>query len=328
MSPKKNLVSSRHCTCGVLIAVSLLFAGTFAAAGQQKLFATPDDGVKALLNAAKAKDQSALTAIFGPDREKLLSGDPIEDAAALDHLATNLARSVKVNRVDDSRCTLLVGDDQWPLPIPLVKQGSRWRFDTAAGLEEILNRRIGHNELSAIMTCRAYVVAQWEYFTQPLDTSADGLAVYAQKFISTPGQRNGLYWDVAEGAKPSPMGALISEARAEGYPAGRQQAAAAEGAPAPPHQRSPFHGYYFRVLKAQGAHAPGGKFSYIINGNMIAGYALVAYPDKWGSSGVMTFIVNQQGRIYQKDLGPTTEETAHAMTDYDPDASWTLVKEP
>ena len=328
MSPKMNFVSSRSRACGALAAVSLFLAGMFASAAQQRLFATPEDGVKALLDAANAKDQAALRAIFGPDRDKLLSGDPVEDATALDHLATNLAKSVKVNRVNDSRCTLLVGDDQWPLPIPLVKEGNRWRFDTAAGLEEILNRRIGHNELSAIMTCRAYVVAQWEYFTQPLDTSADGLAVYAQKFISTPGRRDGLYWDVAEGAKPSPMGALIAEARAEGYPAGRQPAPGAEGAPPAPHQRSPFHGYYFRILKAQGAHAPGGKFSYVINGNMIAGNALVAYPAKWGGSGIMSFIVNQQGRIYQKDLGPTTEETAHAMTEYDPDASWTLVKEP
>ena len=326
MSPKMNLIGFRHCASGALIATLILASGPLLAAAQQTLFPTPDDAVKALLDAAKAKDQAALTAIFGPDREKLLSGDPVEDAAALDRLAANLAKSVKIDPVGDSKCTVLVGDDQWPLPIPLVKDGSQWRFDTAAGLEEILNRRIGQNELSAMMTCRAYVVAQWEYFTQPLDTSADGLAVYAQRFISTPGHRDGLYWDVAAGAKPSPMGSLLAEARAEGYPAGRQQAATA--APAPAHQRSPLRGYYFRILKAQGAHAPGGKFSYIINGNMIAGYALVAYPDKWGSSGIMTFIVNQQGRIYQKNLGPATEETARAMTEYDPDPTWTLVKEP
>jgi Protein of unknown function (DUF2950) len=328
MSPHTNSIDFRRCASGALVAVLLLAAVPVVAAAQQTLFPTPEDALKALAGAAKAKDQAALTAIFGPDREKLLSGDPVEDAASLDRLTANLAKAVKVNCTDASKCTLLIGEDQWPMPIPLVKEGSQWRFDTAAGLEEILNRRIGQNELAAMMTCRAYVVAQWEYFTQPLDTSADGLAVYAQRFISTPGQRDGLYWDVAEGAKPSPMGALIAEARAEGYPAGRQKTAAAADEPPPPHQRSPFHGYYFRILKAQGPHAPGGKFGYVINGNMIAGYALVAYPDKWGSSGIMTFIVNQQGRIYEKNLGPATEETAHAMTEYDPDPSWTLVKEP
>jgi hypothetical protein len=302
----------------------LLAAGLCA--GGQTLFPTADDAVKALTAAAQAKDQAALTGIFGPDREKLLSGDPVMDASALEHFAANLEKGAKLQRVDDNKFTLLIGDDQWPFPIPLVKDGNQWRFDTAAGLEEILNRRIGRNELSAIMTCRAYVVAQWEYFTQAQDTSVDGLAVYAQRFISTPGTRDGLYWDVAQGEKPSPLGELIAEARAEGYPAGRRQAAAGETPPV--HKRSPYHGYYFRILKAQGVHAPGGAFSYVINGHMIAGYALVAYPDKWGSSGVMTFIVNQQGRVYQENLGPKTEEIAGAMTEYDPDPSWTLVKEP
>jgi hypothetical protein len=317
-----NSILKWRCVFCALALLSL--AGLAFAAGEQTLFATPDDAVKALVSAAEAKDQAALTAIFGPDREKLLSGDPVEDAAALGRFATNLRKAVKLEPVNGSKVTVLVGDDQFPFPIPLVKEGSQWRFDTAAGLDEILSRKIGQNELSAIMTCRAYVVAQWEYFTQPLDTSEDGLAVYAQKFMSTPGKRDGLYWDVAEGAKPSPMGALVTEARAEGYPAGKPPADAA----AAPHPRTPYHGYFFRILKAQGSHAPGGKFSYVINGNMIAGYALVAYPDKWGSSGIMTFVVNQQGRIYQKNLGPDTSTVAGAMTEYDPDPSWTLVKEP
>jgi hypothetical protein len=303
----------------------VLAAGLFAA-GQQTLFPTPEDAVKALTSAAEAKDQAALPAILGPERDKLLSGDPVEDATALEHFAANLQKSTKLQRVDDAKFTLLIGDDQWPFPIPLVKEGNQWRFNTAAGLEEILNRRIGRNELSAIMTCRAYVVAQWEYFTQPLDTTEDGLAVYAQRFISHPGQRDGLYWDVAEGEQPSPFGDLITEARAEGYRAGRRDTSG--DAPATQHQRSPYHGYDFRILKAQGVHAPGGAFSYVINGHMIAGHALVAYPAKWGSSGVMTFIVNQQGRVYQKNLGPKTGEIAGAMTEYDPDPSWALVQEP
>jgi len=326
MSPITRQASASPWTLGALM-VSL-FAGSLYAVGPQTLFRAPEDAVKALITAAQAKDQTALTGIFGPDREKLLSGDPVQDANALERFAANLQKAAKLERVDDSKFTLVIGDDQFPFPIPLVKEGDQWRFDTAAGLEEILNRRIGQNELSAIMTCRAYVMAQWEYFTQPLDTAEDGLAVYAQKFISTPGKRDGLYWDVAEGEKPSPMGELIASARAEGYRAGRQQPPAAECAPAPERKRSPYHGYYFKILKAQGPHAPGGKFGYVLNGHMVAGYALAAYPDKWGSSGVMTFIVNQQGRIYQKNLGAKTEETAGAMTEYDPDPSWALVKEP
>jgi hypothetical protein len=307
-----------HFTCGALALLST--ACLLGAAGQQTLFPTPDDGVKALVSAAESKDQAAMTAILGPDREKLMSGDPVEDASAMNRFAANLRKSVKLVRVDDSKFTLTVGDDQFPFPIPLVKEGGQWRFDTAAGMDEILTRRIGQNELSAIMTCRAYVVAQWEYFSKALDTSEDGLAVYAQKFVSTPGQRDGLYWDVPEGEKPSPMGTLVAEARAEGYPAGQPKPAAGP--------RTPFHGYYFRILKAQGDHAPGGKFSYLVNGHMIAGYALLAFPAKWGSGGVMTFIVNNQGRVYQKNLGAATEDLAGAMTEYDPDPSWTLVKEP
>ena len=277
--------------------------------------------MQALANAAKAADQKDMTAILGPDREKLLSGDPTEDANALQRFAGNLEKSATVEKVNDSRYTLLVGEEHWPSPIPIVKEGHMWRFDTAAGLEEILNRRIGQNELSAIMTCRAYVLAQWEYYTEARDTAKDGLAVYAQRFISTPGQRDGLFWEVPEGGKPSPMGSLVEEARAEGYPMGMPRSS-----DAPKH--SPYHGYFFKILKTQGTHAPGGKFSYVINGNMIAGYAFIAYPDKWGSSGVMTFIVNQQGRVYEKDLGPQTIDLATAITEYDPDPTWKLVQEP
>ncbi len=290
-------------------------------ATRQRLFATPEAAIQALTKAAKAADQKEMMAIFGPDREKLLSGDPVAEANALQRFSANLEKSATLEKVNDSKYTLLVGEEHWPSPIPIVKEGRKWRFDTAAGLEEILNRRIGQNELSAIMTCRAYVVAQWEYYTEARDTAMDGLAVYAQRFISTPGQRDGLFWEVPEGGKPSPMGSLVEQARAEGYPVGKPK-------PSDAPKRSPFHGYFFKILKAQGAHAPGGKFSYVINGNMIAGYALLAYPDKWGSSGVMTFIVNQQGRVYQKDLGPQTADLAAAMTEYDPDATWKMVEGP
>jgi len=268
--------------------------------------------------------------IFGPEREKLLSGDPVEDSNGLDHFAAHLEESAKLEKVDEVKFTLVVGQDHWPFPIPIVKEEGRWRFNTAAGLEEILNRRIGQNELSAIMTCRAYALAQWEYFTEAADTAADGLAVYAQKFVSAAGKRDGLYWDTAPGDKPSPLGSLVAQARAEGYPAGRPRSGGVhnEGAGQTPQQRSPFHGYYFKILTRQGPHAPGGRFDYIINGNMIAGYALVAYPGKWGSSGIMTFIINQQGRIYERNLGPRSVEVAGTITEYDPDPTWKLVKEP
>jgi hypothetical protein len=317
---------------GLVSAAAALAAGNPAQkeAPKQTLFSTPEDAVKALVSAAEAQDQAAMMAIFGPEREKLLSGDPLEDRNALEHFAGNLRKSSLLEKAGDARFTLLVGEDKHPFPVPIVQEAGQWRFDTAAGLEEILNRRIGRNELSAIMTCRAYVVAQWEYFTQPLDTSEDGLAVYAQHFMSTPGKRDGLYWDTPEGAPLSPLGNLVAEARAEGYPASRVRgtAAAAKDSAAQAPKRSPYHGYYFRILTRQGSHAPGGKYSYIINGNMIAGYALVAYPSKWGSTGVMTFVVNQQGRVYEKNLGPRTETSASAVTEYDPDPTWKLVKEP
>jgi len=301
----------------LVIASALLLPSPRLAA--QTPFATPEEGVEALARAAKAKDQTALTAIFGPDRAKLLTGDPVEDNNALERFAANLEKAHKIEKVSDTKFTLLVGDDNWPSPIPIVKDGSQWRFDTAAGLEEILNRHIGEDELSAILTCRAYVLAQWEYYTEPNGTAQDGLAVYAQKFISMPGKRDGLYWETPPGAKPSPLGSLIAQARAEGYPAGQVRPT---GAP-----KRPYHGYYFRILARQGPHAPGGKFSYVINGNMIAGYALIAYPGKWGSSGIMTFIVNQQGRVYEKNLGPKTAQIAAAIAEYDPDPTWKLVTE-
>jgi len=302
----------------LLLSAATLAAQT-AAASNQTRFATPEEAVEALAQASKAKDQTALTAIFGPDRAKLQTGDPVEDNNALEHFAANLGKSHKLEKVSDTKFTLLIGNDNWPSPIPIVEDGKQWRFDTAAGLEEILNRHIGDDELSAIMTCRAYVLAQWEYYTQANGTAQDGLAVYAQKFTSTPGKRDGLYWETPPGAKPSPLGSLVAQARAEGYTAVQPRPS---GTP-----KRPYHGYYFKILKRQGPHAPGGRFSYVINGHMIAGYALIAYPDKWGSSGIMTFIVNQQGRVYQKNLGPKTAEVAETIAEYDPDPTWKLVTE-
>ena len=307
----------------LLLAYAVLSGGGLAVAAQreaekQTLFSTPEQAMKALVDAAKAKDRAAQAAIFGPNaQQQLLSGDQVQDNREMDEFAAAVEKSAKLERVNDAKVTLTIGERNWPFPIPIVKEGSEWRFDTQAGINEILNRRIGENELSAILTCRAYVLAQWQYFTEE-DQDNDGVAEYAQKFVSSPGKRDGLYWETVDGEKPSPLGSLVPSARAEGY--GKK-----DDGSAPKH--APYHGYYFKILTRQGAYAPGRKYNYIINGNMIAGYALVAYPDKWGSSGVMTFIVNQQGRVYQKNLGPNTAQIAGAMTEYNPDPTWMLVKE-
>jgi DUF2950 family protein len=299
-----------------------------AQAPAQSSFSSPAEALQSLVSAAKAKDRSALARIFGPNYDQLLSGDDVEDAKDLDDFAVAVGDSAQLQRIDDSAYTVTVGKENWPTPIPLVQSHGKWFFDTEAGLDEVFNRRVGENEFSAIATSRAYAVAQWEYYTEG-DWDHDGVAEYAQKFISTPGAHNGLYWETSEDDKPSPLGKLIAAAQAEGYgPETSPNDAAGKGGSdkeAPEIDRAPYHGYYFKILTSQGPHAPGGKYGYLINGNMIAGYALVAYPDKWGNSGIMTFIVNQQGRVYQKNLGPDTARLASAMTEYDPDPDWKLV---
>ena len=326
-----------------LFAFTLLLAASFfcgapeahAQSPAQSSYSSPDDAMQALVAAAKAKDRSALAAIFGPDNEQLLSGDEVEDANDLDDFAEAVGEFAQLQTANDLKYTVVVGKNNYPLPIPIVQKDGQWLFDTKSGLDEVLNRRIGENELSAINTCRAYAIAQWEYFTEA-DWDNDGVAEYAQRFNSSPGQRNGLYWETAEDEKPSPLGKLVAAAREEGYgpkphssiatdKTAKPASERASEKDAPVHPRAPYHGYYFKILKRQGPHAPGGKYGYVINGNMIAGYALIAYPDKWGNSGVMTFIINQQGRVYQKNLGPNTVKLAAAVTEYDPDPTWKLV---
>jgi hypothetical protein len=316
----------------LLLVSAFLFASgsLFGAAprpqnSQQISYSSPDDALQGLVSAAKDKDRSAMSKIFGPDYDKLLSGDSVEDDKDLSDFASAVEESAKLQKNSDTKYTVLVGKDHWPTPVPIVQKEGKWLFDTKAGLDEVVNRRIGENELSAIETCRAYAVAQWEYYTEG-DWDHDSVAEYAQRFISTPGKHDGLFWETAEGEKPSPLGKLVAEARAEGYgpKPGSGAAAATAGETATP--RSPYHGYHFKILTAQGSHAAGGKYSYIINGNMIAGYALVAYPANWGGSGVMTFIINQQGRVYEKNLGPNTAKIAAALTSYDPDPSWKFVR--
>jgi hypothetical protein len=320
----------------------------------QARFASPEEAMRALVDAAKAKDRGALADIFGAEHQaEMFSGDQVQDNEEMDEFAADVQESAKLEKVDDTRFTLLIGTENWPFPMPIVKDENQWRFDSEAGQAELMNRRVGQNELSTILTCRAYVLAQREYFDQRFDQQQedmennDGVAEYAQRFMSSPGRRDGLYWDTAEGEKPSPLGVLVASARAEGYGTNGQsdeqssvdlqhinlvnvrqvdQSHDRNGS-SPMRSRNPYHGYYFKILTRQGPLAGGGPYDYVINGNMIAGFALVAFPDKWGSSGVMTFVVNQQGRVYQTNLGPETASIAGAIDEYNPDSSWTLVQD-
>jgi hypothetical protein len=313
---------------GLFTVVPSVRAQSSASAPGQATYASPDEALQALAAAAKDKDRAALGKVFGPEYNQLLTGDEVEDSKDLAEFGNAVQESAQLQKVSDNKYAVTIGRDNWPSPIPLVQKDGRWLFDSKAGLEELINRRVGENELSAIATCRAYAVAQWEYFTEG-DWDHDGVAEYAQKLISTPGKHNGLFWETPEGENPSPLGKLVAAASAEGYASGQETPSLAGKGGSNEEQtvfdREPYYGYYFRILTRQGPHAPGGKYSYVINGNMIAGYALVAYPDKWGNSGVMTFIVNQQGRVYQKNLGPNTGKLASAMSEYNPDPSWKLV---
>jgi hypothetical protein len=335
-----QMLTARHFLDSFLAAMIVLTIGVFGfapaaqaqtavSAAVQTTFASPDAALQALVAAAKDKDRAALAKLFGSDYDQLLSGDEVEDNKDLAEFASAVQESAQLQKVNDTKYTVTVGKDNWPTPVPVVQKDGKWLFDTKAGLDEVINRRVGENELSAISTCRAYAVAQWEYYTES-DWDHDGVAEYAQKLISTPGAHDGLYWETSEDDKPSPLGKLIAAAQAQGYgPTAPPTGAAGKGGAekeAPEIDHAPYHGYFFKILTRQGAHAPGGKYSYIINGNMIAGYALVAYPDKWSNSGVMTFIVNQQGRVYQKNLGPNTVKLASAMTEYNPDPTWKRVE--
>jgi hypothetical protein len=284
-------------------------------AGSPRTFGSPDEAVKALVAATEAGDHTTIEAIFGPGVKDLLSGDPKQDALEFAAFAKSVGQFSQFVQKAEDRYVLNLGDQNWPFPIPLVKKNGAWLFDTAAGKDEIVNRRIGEDELTAIGVCRTYLAAQREYASE--DRTGDGVLKYAQRIKSTPGQKDGLYWKAAPDEEQSPFGPLIAEVHAQGY-GGKT----AEGDP------QPFHGYRFKILTAQGASAPGGAYNYIINGNLIAGFALVAYPAHWGESGVMTFIVNQWGKVYQRNLGADSADLAAAMTDFDPDQDWTVVPSP
>jgi hypothetical protein len=299
---------------GPLLAV-LAVASPLRADVAQRTFATPDEAVSALVTAAKAGDRPAVDAIFGPDVKDLLSGDAKQDAIEFAGFSKSVGEFSHLVKQSDDRYVLDIGSQNWPMPIPLVQKDGRWLFDTLAGKDEILSRRIGEDEIIAIGVCRTYVQAQREYASEDRDGS--GVLKFARKLKSTPGSKDGLFWPEAAGEVESPLGPLVAEAHAEGY-GGKT----AEGKP------QPFHGYHFKILTAQGASAPGGAFDYVINGNMVAGFALVAYPAHWGESGVMTFIVNQWGKVYQCNLGEQSADIALAMTEFDPDSNWAPVTQP
>jgi len=279
----------------------------------QPEFISDDAAAAALLAAAKLRDREEVRKVLGPATKEMVSGDAVEDANAFAAFAQHADEGTRLEKRDGTTI-LHIGKGDWPFAIPIVKAADgKWFFDTAAGKQEILARRIGGNELETIKVCHAYVAAQREYAS--VDRDGSEVLKYAQHMMSKPGTKAGLYWAVAPGETPSPFGPMIADASAEGYNFKQGQGP------------QPFHGYYFHILKAQGSAAPGGKYSYIINGNMIAGFALVAFPAEYRKSGVMTFIVSHQGKVYQKDLGPDTTSAAKAMTEYNPDPTWTLVRE-
>jgi hypothetical protein len=285
-----------------------------ATAADEQTFDSPQDAVNALVAAATNHDTNALHSIFGTEGQSLVSPDVVQANEAFKMFVQRLVEKTQLATNSDSKVTLEIGADGWPFPIPLVMQGqvNKWFFDTAAGREEILARRVGRDEMGAMDVCNAYVEAQRAYAS--VDRLGDGVLAYAQFLRSTPGTHDGLFWPTNSGGELSPLGPLVAQARVEGY----QRTAKMLN-----DEQAPYHGYYFKILTRQGKHAPGGKYDYIINGRMIAGFALVAWPAEWGNTGVMTFIVNQQGKVYQKNLGPKTAKIAGAMTTYDPDDTWT-----
>jgi len=312
-------ITSRGRTAWLLVvslACTTLAAPRSMAAGQEpggRRFTTAEDAAQTLIRGVKTGKLEDLLALFGPDGQDLVEGsDPATGRRNRDVFTVAAAEGWRLVDQGPDRKTLIVGNEAWPFPVPIVKDGATWRFDAAAGKEEVGARRIGRNELAVIETCRAYVVAQRRYAAQGHDSKPAGM--YARSFRSDAGKQNGLYWPIARGQKRSPLGDLVAEAAEQERPL-----ATNGGAP------STFHGYYFKILTAQGPAASGGAKSYVVNGDMSGGFALVAWPAQYDVTGVMTFSVNQDGILYERDLGLETERVAKSMTQYNPDPSWRRV---
>jgi len=301
-------------TC--LIEAVLIFhvglSSSFAAGITQKRFPSPEEAVKSLVAAVRAEDMKELLVILGPGSESLISsGDEAADRVGREKFLKAYDQKNSLEQASAGKTVLHTGDDDWSMPIPVVKKGAEWVFDVRAGKREILNRRIGRNELHVMDILHAYVEAQHEYATK--DCKGGGSVEFAQKLISTEGKHDGLYWKTEEGEEMSPLGPLVAQAAKEGYANPDLQ---------------PFHGYYFKILKGQGKHAEGGSYNYVVKGKMLLGFAIVAYPAQYGNSGVMTFMVSQEGTIYEKNLDKNTKHVAEEMKIFDPDKSWTRVREP
>jgi hypothetical protein len=298
----------------VSLTIALLFCAAASTARAQQAFKTPDEAAAALVAAARAGDMKALVSVLGPDGRAIVSsGDEVADEATRQKFVAAYDAKHRITKEGDDKAIMIIGADDFPLPIPLARKGDTWRFDTAAGRDEILFRRIGANELSAIQACLAYVDAQNEYAEK--DRTSAGVNTYAQRIISRPGKKDGLYWPSAQGEEESPLGELVAQATQQGY-----RAKGGEG-------RTPYHGYYFKILTQQGPAAAGGAFDYVVGGKMIGGFALVAYPAEYRNSGVQTFLVNHAGTVFQKDLGPDTARIAERMASFNPDQTWQKVSD-
>lgn len=294
-----------------LITVIALQGPAGAAKPKQKVFASPEAAVEAFVAALRGHDEKTLLALLGTGSEALISsGDAVDDRERREEFVRLYDEKNRLETIGEKKVVVHVGNNDWPFPIPLVKTGERWRFDTKQGKEEILNRRVGENELEAIRTCLAIADAQREYAA--MDRDGDGLLEYARKFESTPGRHDGLYWAAPPGETPSPLGPLVAKARSEGYRKGEKPV--------------PYNGYFFRILTEQGKSAKGGAYSYLVKDRMIGGFAVLAYPATYAVTGVKSFIVNHEGIVYQKDLGPGTVKAARAMKAYNPDKSWEKVE--
>src|SRR6202140_5559828 len=296
-----NFGISRLATAAILIAAGLP-NGSMAQQQGQKTFSSPQDASTALVAAAQSNDDKAMLEILGPNGKQIISsGDETEDAQSRANFVRRYQEMHRLVKEPDG-FPLYVGAENWPLPIPLVNRDYSWYFDTAAGKREILYRRIGRNEISTIRVCQELVAAEKEYYSIHHE--------YAQKIFSDEGQHSGLYWKAADGEPQSPIGPLVASAVAEGYAKSRDGA------------QTPYRGYYYHILTGQGKNAPGGAKSYIVNGKMTEGFAFVAYPAEYRSSGVMTFLVNEDGVVYERDLGKKTEVTAKSMKEFNPNSGW------
>ena len=296
----------------VLFTTAMFLCAAAAAASAQQAFKTPDEAASALVSAAKANDLKAISTVLGPDGDDIISsGDDVADVTTRQKFVAAYDAKHQLAMEGDNKAIMVIGQEDFPLPIPLVRKDGMWRFDTAAGRQEILARRIGKNELDAIQASLAYVDAQNEYAEK--DRTGAGVKTYAQRIISQPGKKDGLYWPTSQGEDASPLGELVAQATAQGYRVGGG--------------RTPFHGYYFKILTKQGAAASGGELEYVVRGKMIGGFALVAYPADYENSGVMTFLVNHDGTVFEKDLGPDTAKLAERMSSYNPDPSWKKVSD-